>query len=85
MANKYLNLYNYRTSQTDYSQYIIGDATVETKEWNGNFSRFPESNYAVFARGGRYSDLTGSGVFAFYNLGGGAYYDRGFRPVFVCL
>ena len=28
-AKKYLDLYNYRTSHIDYSQYIIGDATVE--------------------------------------------------------
>lgn len=50
-AKKYLDLYNYRTSNTDYSQYIIGDATVETKGWNSDYSVFVYSSYPVFLRG----------------------------------
>ena len=50
-AKKYLDLYNYRTSSTDYSQYIIGDATVETKGWNSDCCDFVNSSYPVFLRG----------------------------------
>ena len=50
-AKKYLDLYNYRTSNTDYSQYIIGDATVETKGWNSDYSNFVNSSDPVFERG----------------------------------
>lgn len=50
-AKKYLDLYNYRTSSTDYSQYIIGDATVETKGWNSDYSSFVYSSNPVFVRG----------------------------------
>ena len=50
-AKKYLDLYNYRTSNTDYSQYIIGDATVETKGWNSDYSNFVYSSNPVFLRG----------------------------------
>ena len=50
-AKKYLDLYNYRTSDTDYSQYIIGDATVETKGWNSDYSYFVYSSGPVFGRG----------------------------------
>ena len=53
-AKKYLDLYNYRTSRTDYSHYIIGDATVETKGWNGDKSSyFMYSTSPVFTRGRR--------------------------------
>ena len=50
-AKKYLDLYNYRTSYSDYSEYIIGDGTVETKGWNGDYSHFAYSSNPVFIRG----------------------------------
>lgn len=50
-AKKYLDLYNYRTSYTDYSDYIIGDATVETKGWSGDCSYFVCKSNEVFQRG----------------------------------
>lgn len=50
-AKKYLDLYDYRESTTDYSQYIIGDATVETKKWNDDAAEFVYSSGKVFIRG----------------------------------
>lgn len=50
-AKKYLDLYNYRIDAHDYSQCVIGDATVETKGWNGDYSNFPCSSTPVLIRG----------------------------------
>ena len=50
-AKKYLDLYNYRILDNDYSQYIIGDATIETKGWNSDKSKFISLNCSVFMRG----------------------------------
>lgn len=50
-AKKYLDLYDYRTSKTDYTKYIIGDATREVKGWNGDSAFFVHSSYPVFLRG----------------------------------
>lgn len=50
-VNKYLNLYDYRTVTSNYSQYTIGDATVETKGWNNGNSDFINSTNPVFNRG----------------------------------
>ena len=50
-AKKYLDFYDYRTSLTDYSQYIVGDATVETKGWNKDQAQFVNADYPVCVRG----------------------------------
>ncbi len=50
-AKKYLNLYNYRTLNTDYHQYIIGDATLENKDWNKDCRYFAHTAAPVFTRG----------------------------------
>ena len=65
-AKKYLDFYNYRTSHTDYSQYIIGDATVETKGWNSDWANFVRQTSPVFVRGSRGGSVL-SGIFSFEN------------------
>ncbi len=50
-AKKYLDLYDYRTSDSECSQYIIGDCTVETKGWNEDYSRFIYVGNSIFLRG----------------------------------
>ncbi|MCI8443571.1 MAG: hypothetical protein HFJ37_00020 [Clostridia bacterium] len=50
-VKKYLDLYDYRESTTDYSQYIIGDATVETKKWNVDYADFVCVDNPIFIRG----------------------------------
>ena len=50
-ANKYLDLYDYRTSYTDFSQYKFGDATVETIQWSNGLHEFVNGSYCVFRRG----------------------------------
>lgn len=50
-ANKYLDLYNYRTLYTDFSQYKFGDATVETVKWASYLREFVFDGDYVFRRG----------------------------------
>ncbi len=67
-----------------------GDAVKETStvgntgsgSWNGDYSSFPCSGYAFFARGGSCYDGARAGLFAFYGHNGAAYTGYGFR---VCL
>ena len=66
-----------------------GDAVYETSSsgnsaagsWDSSFSSFPLSGYPVFLRGGRASDGSSAGVFAFGNYTGVASTSYSFRPV----
>ena len=80
----YVDLYtNASNSTSDYSGAKIGDATAETKGWNGDSAYFPNSSYPVFKRGGNCDSGTFAGVFSFvYNVGSG-YFNISFRPVWV--
>ena len=50
--SKYVDLYtNSSNSSTNYDGAKIGDATKETKKWNGNYSDFVYLSYPVFIRG----------------------------------
>mgnify|MGYP004623905407 CR=1 FL=1 len=61
---KYYDIYKYGTSNSDFTRYHIGDATIETKNWNGDHAYFVGYNVPWFIRGGIYNDGTGVGVFA---------------------
>ncbi len=76
---------------------IYGDAIRETtgshagttetdwyySSWNGDFSLFPGFYGPFTGRGGRWSDTTRAGAFAFNRYGGGSYYHTSFRAVLV--
>lgn len=59
----------------------LGDATNETKGWNGDYFYFPYSTNPVFGRGGSYHGGTDVGMFYFCDYHGGANGDDSFRPV----
>ena len=71
--SKYYNIYKYGTSYTDYTRYHLGDATTETKEWNGDYSYFVYPGGPWFHRGGGYGSDSGAGIFAFDAYNGDAY------------
>ena len=80
IGSKYVDMYDYGTSSSDYSRRKLGDATGETRGWYSDSANFL-STYPWFARGGIYSDGNVAGAFYFGNTSGssGAYY--GFRIV----
>ena len=89
---KYVDQYTETTgSQSTYygNTNKYGDAVYETSSsgssstgsWDSSYSYFPYSSYPVFERGGRASDGSNAGVFAFYDFTGVAYADLSFRPV----
>ena len=70
---KYYDIYKYGTTYNDgvaYSRGHLGDATTETKGWNGDYAYFVYSSIPWFRRGGDYSSGTGVGVFAFHHYEG---------------
>ena len=70
--SKYYDIYRYGTSNSDLTRCHLGDATIETKGWNGDYTYFINSNGPWFKRGGYYSDGSGSGTFAFHYYDGNA-------------
>ena len=76
---EYVTAYDGTDVDTDYKQ---GDATKETKGWNGDDARFFNSDRPFIVRGGIYYFTSNAGVFYFScdNVFGGT--SRGFR---VCL
>ena len=76
---EYVTAYDGTDVDTDYKQ---GDATKETKGWNGVSAIFVDSFSPFFLRGGSYYDTSGAGVFSFFNLDGHSSSLVGFR---VCL
>ena len=71
--SKYYDIYKYGTSSGDYTRYHLGDATTETKGWNGDYTSFVYSGFPWFLRGGYYGAGTYADVFASGNSGGHAY------------
>ena len=65
--SKYYDIYKYGTSSSDLTRYHIGDATTETKGWNGDYAYFVNSSSPWFLRGGNYGFGTDAGVSAFGN------------------
>jgi len=64
------------------SNFIIGDTTYETEDWNGDKGSFVSASNPMFSRGGYYDSTSGSGTFYFnYSTGYSSSYC-GFR---VCL
>ena len=70
--SKYYDIYKYGTNFSDYTRYHLGDATTETKGWNGDYTYFVDSSNPWFVRGGGYSDGTGAGALAFARNSGPA-------------
>ena len=78
-SDEYSTAYDGTDVDTDYK---IGDATKETKGWNGDLTSFVVSNNPFFARGGCNGDASDTGVFNFVSGSGGNGISNGFR---VCL
>ena len=85
-SNEYFTNYtNPANSNTNYSGAIVGDATLETAGWFGEYAYFPTSAtsaYPVFARGGVYNYEAIAGLFCFGASSGSVYTHHSFR---VCL
>mgnify|MGYP004564110875 CR=1 FL=1 len=65
--SKYYDIYKYGTVWDDYTRYHLGDATTETKGWNGDYKSFVGSSDPWFVRGGSYSEERGTvGIFSFF-------------------
>ena len=78
---KYYDIYKYGTNRSDYTRYHSGEATTETKSWNGDCAYFVCSSAPWFGRGGNCGDGVGAGVFAFVDLYGFARSDYSTRVV----
>ncbi len=60
--------------------YIIGDATLETSNWNGSYASFLDEVHPFFNRGGSYNSSTDGYIFLFSrNDGGKGYANVGLR------
>ena len=88
---KYYDVYNYNTSETNYSKRILGDATGEAGPFSGNTtpissmygdnSRFIFSDNISFYRGGVFDLGNRSGIFAFSRNNGKVNSSFGFRII----
>lgn len=95
-SNKYKSKYE-GISSTDTTNYTtspnparIGEAIWETssagtglKSWNKDYSDFWYTTSAFSIRGGRWGNVSSSGIFAFRRENGYCNYCIGFRPVLV--
>ena len=95
--SKYYDVYSSSSTMTSYQYRILGDATGEMgpfktyldgdnnsryhNSWYGDLSRFVDSAYPWFLRGGHYDHGVLAGQFYFYRGTGGAYTYIGFRLV----
>ena len=69
-TKKYVNAYAGTSVSTDYK---LGDATYETKNWHSDNASFVDSYYPFFVRGGSCnSNASITGVFYFSNYSGSA-------------
>ena len=77
---KFVTIYTGTNVNTDYK---LGDATYETKNWHSDYAYFVNSNNPFLTRGGNcYNNASDTGVFYYSNYSGNAISDGGFR---VCL
>jgi len=84
--SKYYDLYAFGETHNDsaaYARYKIGDATTETKSWNGDYDNFAGAVYPWFLRGGYYGNDAKAGVFSFNRTYGDANIGYSFRPTLV--
>ena len=81
--SKYIDKYSYSTSYTSYSRRILGDATGETRGWNGDYIRMPYSSSPWIERGQLYSATTEAGLFATSSSSGVASPAVTFRVVTI--
>ena len=86
--SKYYDVYNYNSSQSDYSRRILGDGTGEMgpfqsyrSSWYNDNAYFVSSSYPWFYRGGYYNYGFGAGVFYFSASYGHAHSYVSFRLV----
>ena len=80
---KYYQLYkNIAISSGNADGGILGDATKETKGWNGDYAHFVSIYNPVFLRGGYYNDTDYVGAFYFNLNTGFSYSNYSFR---LCL
>ncbi len=86
--SKYYDVYNYNTSNNNYSQRILGDATGEmgpfqdnASSWYNDSAWFVLSSSPWFSRGGYYNYGSGAGAFYFFNVSGRAHSGISFRLV----
>ena len=82
--NKYIDVYE------SYNSPRFGDAVLETSSsssgstsWFSDYSRFVNSDYPVFVRGGYFINGSDAGLFNFSGSDGNARSGGGFRPVCV--
>ena len=78
-SDQYSTAYDGTDVNTDYKQ---GDATYETKGWNGDSASFVSSYSPFFSRGGYYDATSSAGVFSFSCVSGYVGSSNSFR---VCL
>ena len=76
---KFVTVYTGTNESTDYK---LGDATYETKNWHSDNANFVDSNLPFFGRGGYYFDASNAGVFYYNRINGGANTGTGLR---MCL
>ena len=63
--SKYYDIYKYGTVWNDYTRYHLGDATIETKEWNSSSALFIQNDVPWFLRGGYSGSGASAGVLTF--------------------
>jgi len=81
---RYYDLYEFGTTHNDaaaYARYKSGDATTETKSWNGDHTYFIDATSPWFVRGGGYSNGIDAGTFNFSRTAGRSVANNSFRPV----
>ncbi len=78
---KYYDKYKNNSLSTDYTQKILGDATAETKGWNGDDANFPNLDHPWLYRGGSSTFGSNLGIFVFTSSVGGSNIGDGFRIV----
>lgn len=85
IESRYYDVYEYGTSEEDYSRYHKGDATFETAGWNGNVGKFVSEGKVFFRR----SSVAGAenvdnvGIFGFDATNGSSYRNTSTRVVLV--
>ncbi len=79
-SSKYVTVYN---SSILEEGYIIGDATYETKGWNGDHSSFVASNNPFFLHGGIQNGGGWPGIFSFDGQSGNKNNGQSFRECLI--
>ncbi len=84
IGSKYYDLYDYGTSDSDYTRYHKGDATYEIAGWYSSRAAFVRENSPFFTRGGHMQRTVVVGnVLDFDFLDGYAIKYNGGRPTLV--